>query len=187
MNEQEDLTVQDERFDDDYQEIQEDFVDQQEAENNVVDFPNDEETAMSEDAQETLDNITSEEAEVEEVESEQEEKETTEGIKLATPDQFNGDFEKALAVNMDKLAAVNDQVIIDAIEGLTQIDEQRAELNEEANHIRATVKKAGIPIAALNAAYARSKTTDAYKARIDAAYAKCCKALGIGYQLGLFK
>ncbi len=111
---------------------------------------------------------------------------SSEGIKLVSPDEVGGDAEKALAVNIDKLKPIDDKLIIDCLNELLEVDAQRADLNEEAADIRARIKGVGIPIPAFNAAYARYKVKEDKRVKQDAGYGKCCSAMGVGYQPGLF-
>lgn len=96
------------------------------------------------------------------------------------------DPEKVTNINVDKLHNVDNQKIIDACKAMEGIDEERSNLNDQANEIRSSLKMLGIPSAAFNAAYARYKMGEAKRAELDAAYAKCANAMGVGFQAGLF-
>ncbi len=104
---------------------------------------------------------------------------TGEGAKVNNP----GDV---VLINQQKHASIDDAVIVKAFEDLAEVDKQRSDLNDDANNIRQKLKDLGLPPAAINAAYARFKKSDAARAKIDAAFAKCCKATGTSYQPGLF-
>lgn len=106
-------------------------------------------------------------------------------INLATVDEI-GDPEKVTNINADKLKQVDDQKIIDACEAMVAINEERSNLNDQANEIRSGLKMLGIPSAAFNAAMARYNMGEHKRAELDAAISKCFKALNIGYQPGLF-
>ena len=110
---------------------------------------------------------------------------TTQAITTTTTDDVD-DPATVTYINQDKLHNVADKVIVEACEELAEIDEARAELNDRANLIRSNARKLGIPSVALNAAYARSKMDPKKRAEIDAAVAKCFKALDVAYQPGLF-
>ena len=104
---------------------------------------------------------------------------TGEGSKLNNPDNV-------VAINVDKLSSVDDDFIVEACEAMQQIELRRTELNEQAADIRRALSDIGIPPAAFNAGYARYKKTSNQRAAQDAGYAKVCKAMGVGYQPGLF-
>ncbi len=88
--------------------------------------------------------------------------------------------------NVFKLRGVDDQVILDAMEEMIEIDDGRDELNTQASAVRARLKLLGIPAVAFNAAYGRFKLEERKRAETDAGYAKCCNAMGVGFQSGLF-
>ncbi len=96
------------------------------------------------------------------------------------------DPEKVVNINTDKLANVDDETIVKACNKLVDIDQARSDLNEQASDIRAELRTLGVPTASFNAAYARFKKSEAKRAEQDAGYAKCCRAMGVAYQPGLF-
>ena len=106
-------------------------------------------------------------------------------INITTMEEI-GDAENVVNINTDKLANVDDQTILNACTKLFDIDQERSDLNEKASDIRAELRTLGVPTAAFNAAYARFKKSEAKRAEQDAGYAKCCKAMGVSYQPGLF-
>ncbi len=106
-------------------------------------------------------------------------------ISTTTTDQVP-DPEKVVNINVDKLHNVDNQKIIDACEAMVAVDEKRETLNDEASTIRSGLKQLGVPTAAFNAAYARFKMGEKKRAELDAAYAKCANAMGVGFQAGLF-
>lgn len=107
------------------------------------------------------------------------------GISITKADEVQ-DIGNVVNINMDKLSKVKDSVITDACEALQNIDDERGELNARANEIRARLKNLGIPTQAFNAAYARYKLGEDKRAEMDAAFAKCANAMGVGYQSDLF-
>jgi len=111
--------------------------------------------------------------------------EQTQGISTTTTDQVE-DPDKVVNINVDKLHNVDDQTIIDACKEMVEIDESRSGLNDSASNVRSRLRKLGVPTAAFNAAYARFKKTEKQRSEQDAGYAKCCKAMGVQYQDGLF-
>lgn len=113
------------------------------------------------------------------------EDEPSPGISTTTTDQVP-DPGKVVNINQDKLAKVKPKTIMDAVKELEEIDKQRESLNDQAQEIRSRMKNLGIPTAAFNAAYARYKKSPDKRAEQDAGYAKCCNAMGVGYQPGLF-
>ncbi len=106
-------------------------------------------------------------------------------ISTTTTDQV-ADPDKVVNINVDKLHNVDNQKIIDACEAMQLIDEKREGLNTDARAERDKLKQLGIPTAAFNAAYARFKMGEKKRAELDAAYAKCANAMGVGFQAGLF-
>lgn len=109
----------------------------------------------------------------------------TAAISTTTTDQVE-DTEKVVSINQDKLKNVDDKTIIEACEQMEDIDNQRANLNDQAGEIRSRLKNLGIPTASFNAAYQRYKKTEKQRAEMDAGYQKCCKAMGVWYQDQLF-
>lgn len=106
-------------------------------------------------------------------------------ITPTTIDQIE-DPEKVVNINQDKLKNVDDKKIVEACEKMQEIDDSRSNLNDKASEIRSELKALGIPTAAFNAAYARFNMGDKKRAEMDAAFAKCAKAMGAGYQTGLW-
>ncbi|MEE9223069.1 MAG: hypothetical protein V3V40_06390 [Nitrosomonadaceae bacterium] len=96
------------------------------------------------------------------------------------------DIGNVVNINKDKLAKVEDKVITGACASMEDIDKARSELNAKAGEIRARLNNLGIPSTAFNAAYARYKLGAEKRAENDAAFAKCCNAMDIGYQSDLF-
>ena len=94
--------------------------------------------------------------------------------------------ENVVNINKDKLTKVKNKEITKAFETFEEIDKERAELNARRGEVTARLRKLGIPTAALNSAYARYKMNDDKRAEGDAAFAKCCNAMGVGYQSDLF-
>jgi hypothetical protein len=107
-------------------------------------------------------------------------------IQVATLAEHEGDVEKTVNANQDKLRSVDGQVILDAMEEMQAIDDSRGDLNSQASEIRARLKNLGIPAVAFNAAYGRYKQEPRKRAETDAGFAKCCDVMGVGYQSGLF-
>lgn len=112
--------------------------------------------------------------------------EPTQGISTVGVADGIEDPSKIVAINQDKLKGVDDKKIVDAFKVFDRIGEEREALNAEAADIRANLKKLGIPSKALNAAYQRYTVEERKRVEHDAAFAKCCNALGVGYQSGLF-
>lgn len=107
------------------------------------------------------------------------------GIGTTTADQVEHP-ENVVNINADKLKNVDDKTIVDACESMVSIDNQRANLNDQASEIRSRMKNLGVPTPSFNAAYARYKLSETKRLEQDAGYAKCCKAMGVSYQEGLF-
>ncbi len=111
---------------------------------------------------------------------------STEGISTTQADEVQ-DIGNVVNINKDKLSQVDNKAITDACEEMQDIKGEREELNARAGEIRSRLKNLGIPPAAFNAAIARYELGEEKRAKNDAAFAKCCNAMDVGYQSDLFQ